>query len=368
MGHEVYAGGWEVAGKAGSNKSIARFPDVCLSPPSPPAGPIPVPYPDTALSSDLKEGSQTVLLGGEPAALAQQSHYKPSALGNEAATNSFGANVVTHVITGKTVFQSWSMDVQVEGKQVCRHFDMTTSNHACPPPATPPNKTIEAASLAKIEAGKCPCCDGPLHDNQKDASGKPLKPIAEEDYYKKKKGEIDKKSAGYPAWEEKMRAEGKPERIDAPMTLKFGSDMYGPFTGKPAEVAAEEARRAQQMLDELTGLTAANPDCPNVNKPQNAGCGVHFDLPPDQNTEAQRNEFDKKHRDKFVEHWKSRNPGNPVPKGTSINHKTPLDAGGCPAGGGPDKGYPGLVPDHVLTGDCAKIEARQTALQGRKKK
>src|SRR5215475_1591350 len=110
MPHEVYANGQEIAGKSGANKSIARFPDVCMSPPSPPAGPLPVPYPDTAFSSDLKEGSKSVEIGGKPSALAQESYYQPSALGNEAATRSFGASVITHQITGKTAFQAWSMD------------------------------------------------------------------------------------------------------------------------------------------------------------------------------------------------------------------------------------------------------------------
>jgi uncharacterized Zn-binding protein involved in type VI secretion len=142
--HAVFANMREIAGKGDMNKSIARFPDVCLSPPSPPAGPIPVPYPDTSFSSDLKEGSDTVLLGGKPAALAQQSYYKPSTLGNEAATRSFGASVVTHQITGKTYFQAWSMDVKIEGKAVCRHLDITTSNHGSSPPATPPGPSASS--------------------------------------------------------------------------------------------------------------------------------------------------------------------------------------------------------------------------------
>jgi hypothetical protein len=205
MSHEVYANDWEIAGKAGNNKSIARFPDVCLSPPSPPAGPIPVPYPDTSFSSDLKKGSKSVKLGGKPAALAQQSYYKPSVLGDEAATRNFGANIVTHQITGKTYFQAWSMDVKFEGKNVCRHFDITTSNHASSGTTTAPNLSIEAASLAKIQAGTCPCCDGPLHDNQKDESGNPLTPITQEDYYKKKKAAVDAKCSGFDAWAKKTR-------------------------------------------------------------------------------------------------------------------------------------------------------------------
>jgi hypothetical protein len=123
MTKNVFAEKWEIAGKNGMNKSIARFPDVCLSPPSPPAGPIPIPYPDTSFSNNLKEGSETVLIGGKPAALAQKSYYKEPMLGNEAATRAFGSSVVTHQITGKTYFQAWCMSVKFEGKNVCRHFD-----------------------------------------------------------------------------------------------------------------------------------------------------------------------------------------------------------------------------------------------------
>jgi hypothetical protein len=158
--HNVFANMWQVAAKAGMNKSIARFPDVCLSPPSPPAGPIPIPYPDTAFSSDLKDGSSTVKIAGKPVALAQKSFYKPSVLGNEAATRSFGANVITHQITGKTVFQAWSMDVKVEGKNVCRHIDITTSNHASDPAGEAvPAPTVEGATSAtSAKPDPCPCC------------------------------------------------------------------------------------------------------------------------------------------------------------------------------------------------------------------
>ena len=43
MTKNVFAGTWEIAAENGMNKSIARFPDVCMSPPSPPAGPDPDP-------------------------------------------------------------------------------------------------------------------------------------------------------------------------------------------------------------------------------------------------------------------------------------------------------------------------------------
>jgi hypothetical protein len=130
MGCNVFANDDEIACKAGANKVIAEFPDVCLSPPSPPAGPIPVPYPDTSFSKDMQEGSKSVLIGNQEVMLKDQSFYKTSPLGDEPATNGLGGNVITHVITGKTYCVSWSMDVKIEGQNVDRHSDLTTSNHA----------------------------------------------------------------------------------------------------------------------------------------------------------------------------------------------------------------------------------------------
>ena len=109
MGCEVYANGDEIACKAGDGKVIASFPDVCLSPPSPPAGPIPVPYPDTSFSKDMQNGSKTVMIKGKEVMLKDQSFYKTSPLGDEAATKGLGAGVITHVITGKTYFVAWSL-------------------------------------------------------------------------------------------------------------------------------------------------------------------------------------------------------------------------------------------------------------------
>jgi hypothetical protein len=148
MGKKVFANGMEIAHKAGDGKVPAAFPDVCLSPPSPPAGPIPVPYPDASFASDLKEGSSTVKIGGKPAALYGKSYFKTSPLGDEAATRSFGANVITHGITGKTYFQAHSMNVKFEGKFVCRHLDITTSNHSSEPGGVPtPTPNLEKSGL-----------------------------------------------------------------------------------------------------------------------------------------------------------------------------------------------------------------------------
>lgn len=132
MSNKVYANGNAIACKSGDGKVIASFPDVCLSPPSPPAGPIPVPYPNTSFSKDMQNGSRTIKIDGKEIMLKDKSYYKTAPLGDEAATNGLGAGVISHVITGKTYFVAWSMDVKFEGDNVDRHLDITTSNHACP--------------------------------------------------------------------------------------------------------------------------------------------------------------------------------------------------------------------------------------------
>jgi len=127
--NEVFANGLEVACKVADGKSVACFPDPCWSPPSPPAGPIVIPYPNTAFAKDLANGSKTVFISGKPVAQKNKSYFKTST-GNEPATRKYGMGLITHTIKGKAYFTSWSMDVKVEGFNVCRHTDLMTHNHA----------------------------------------------------------------------------------------------------------------------------------------------------------------------------------------------------------------------------------------------
>ncbi len=131
MSGEVFANSREISGKATSNKSLGAMADVCMSPPSPPAGPIPIPYPNFSNAGDTDKGSKSVKIRGKPAGLKNKSNYKTSK-GNEAATRNFGMGVVTHKIQGKTQYSSWSMDVKIEGQNVPRQLDMTTHNHGSP--------------------------------------------------------------------------------------------------------------------------------------------------------------------------------------------------------------------------------------------
>jgi hypothetical protein len=105
--------------------------DVCLTPPTPPAGPLPVPYVNMLSSSDLTKGSKTVKIQGNPTALESASEVSTST-GNEAGTQ--GGGLVTHKTKGKGSFTLWSFVVKAEGKGVGRHGDPMIQNTASKPP------------------------------------------------------------------------------------------------------------------------------------------------------------------------------------------------------------------------------------------
>lgn len=154
MGCAVFANGMSIACKVASGKTIAAMPDVCLSPPTPPAGPVPIPYPNTAMASDTTNGSKTVQIGGDEVMLKDQSTFKQSS-GDEAATKSLGMGVVSHQIQGEVNFAAWSMDVKFEGQNVPRHMDLTLHNEMCIPANTPTWPYLDSAAFA----GSGPCKD-----------------------------------------------------------------------------------------------------------------------------------------------------------------------------------------------------------------
>lgn len=128
MSKKVFANGKGISAKKDDNKSLAALPNVCLSPPSPPAGPVPLPHPNSANAGDTTGGSKTVKVGGDEVGKKNASSYKKST-GDEAATKTLGMGVVSHNIQGKMKHAAWSFDVKVEGANAIRHMDLTTHNH-----------------------------------------------------------------------------------------------------------------------------------------------------------------------------------------------------------------------------------------------
>jgi len=127
MANEVFANGLEVACKAADGVSSAAFPDVCFTPKEP------VPFANTAYAKDMTNGSKTVFISGKMVGLKDHSYLKTSS-GDNGARGRKGFS--TGAKNGKAYFRSWSMNVKVEGYNVCRHTDSMTHNHGSQPPNT----------------------------------------------------------------------------------------------------------------------------------------------------------------------------------------------------------------------------------------
>jgi uncharacterized Zn-binding protein involved in type VI secretion len=153
MGLTVFAEGMGLFHKGSGGKAIAPG-DVCLTPPPPPAGPLPVPYVNLVNASDLAKGSSSVKVDGEPTALEDSSEISTSS-GDEAGTQ--GGNVVTHKTKGKGLFTMWSHTVKIEGKGVCRNGDPTGQNCMTPPYGIVQPSAVTGVGKAKGWKGEDPC-------------------------------------------------------------------------------------------------------------------------------------------------------------------------------------------------------------------
>ena len=293
MSNEVFVNGNEIACKSGEDKVIAAFPDVCLSPPSPPAGPIPVPYPNTSFSKDMKKGSKSVKIDRKEVMLKDQSFYKTSPLGDEAATRSFGSGVISHVITGKTYFVAWSMDVKFEGRNVDRHLDLTTSNHSSPQANEGvPIPGIEGQSPQQLSL-LCECCNLSPPHSAAQARGEA---ITEEEFY------------------------GPNQTGPRRRTGRGGVDVW-----EPRDLTINEQ---QQVADAQAALELTRENCPDQVPPDPPGddpCNRYYRSTPEETQAA---------RDLYDELNNSSNPMRPEgwDEAIMIAHRVPLNAGGCPIG------------------------------------
>ncbi|NTX08783.1 MULTISPECIES: DUF4150 domain-containing protein [Myxococcus] len=128
------------------------FPDVCRTPS--PGGPVPIPYPNVAQSSDTDKGTKKVSVGGNPVCV-NDSTFKTST-GDEAGTA--GGGVASSKTQGKAEFVNYSFDVKFEGKNVARAFDLMLHNDK----NTPPFPVMQGPVVAMGDSATnkpCPCCD-----------------------------------------------------------------------------------------------------------------------------------------------------------------------------------------------------------------
>lgn len=93
---EVKANMKEIAEKAPEGKKIKSMPDVCETPQSP-SEPVPIPYPNTAMSNDTSSGSKKVKV--EAKEVTEKSSFEKS-MGDEPSSS--GWKSITNVIKKAT--------------------------------------------------------------------------------------------------------------------------------------------------------------------------------------------------------------------------------------------------------------------------
>ena len=137
MADKVFINGMAAVHKGSAAKGIA-FPDVCLCPPSPPAGPVPTPLPNSFAAADLTAGASTVTIEGNPA--GNMKSYIAKSTGN-AVSRPTGGGLISHAVEGAAYPVMGSWNVFIEGSPALRANDLWTANHipgAKMPANTPP--------------------------------------------------------------------------------------------------------------------------------------------------------------------------------------------------------------------------------------
>jgi hypothetical protein len=112
-----------LAHKGSNGTATATLPDMCKTPS--PGGPVPLPYPNIAMSSDLAKGTSTIKVDGGNMAANKGSEFSRSS-GDEAGT---AGGVTSSTFIKEATWMLYSFDVMLEGKNACRLTDKMFMNH-----------------------------------------------------------------------------------------------------------------------------------------------------------------------------------------------------------------------------------------------
>ena len=223
--------------KGSTGIAIATVPDVCKTP-APPAPPVPIPYPNIAMSSDLAKGTTKVKADGQSVAISP-SEFSMST-GDE--PGSVGG-IVSSTFKGKATWISFSFNVFAEGKPVCRLMDkmlMNKGNTVClagllQQPLTPDMLMVALCEIA------CECKTAALKQNCMS------KKIRNENYDKKK--EYPKSDAQ--VWTEvSMKKNGKWGVMQNKAGTAPTANPYTPGGGiRPDLVTLDTAGNKKAMIE-----------------------------------------------------------------------------------------------------------------------
>lgn len=122
MGQTVDANGRSVLHKGHGMTHTCAVPDVCKTPS--PGGPIPIPYVNVAMDSNITDGAESVKIEGNP--VANLGAKISTSTGDE--PGSAGGGIVSSKIKGAVTWKMGSLDVKAEGKSVVRFLDTAFHN------------------------------------------------------------------------------------------------------------------------------------------------------------------------------------------------------------------------------------------------
>ncbi|WP_245488234.1 DUF4150 domain-containing protein [Mesorhizobium sp. Pch-S] len=123
MPTHITVNGLGLTHKSSTGFSKATIPDVCKTPT--PGGPVPMPYPNFAMSSTLGDGTTTVFAKGGQMIAIKGSQYKMST-GDEPGTV---GGVKSNTFKQATDWITYSFDVKMDGSNACRDTDKKFHNN-----------------------------------------------------------------------------------------------------------------------------------------------------------------------------------------------------------------------------------------------
>jgi Toxin PAAR-like domain len=153
MGTSVVANGRSIIHKGHGQTHVAAPPDVCKTPS--PGGPIPVPYPNLAMDSNLADGAASVQIEGNPVGHVKSKISTSS--GDEPGTV---GGIMSNVNKGTCTWKMGSPNVKAEGESVVRFVD-TTFHNGNSFNSTWIDNGGPALGYADDFAGLCPLCGEP---------------------------------------------------------------------------------------------------------------------------------------------------------------------------------------------------------------
>jgi uncharacterized Zn-binding protein involved in type VI secretion len=152
MGMNVDANGRSILHKGHGMTHTAPVPDVCKTPS--PGGPVPIPYVNVAMDSNITDGAETVKIEGNP--VANLGAKIATSTGDEAG--SAGGGIVSSKIKGTVTWKMGSLDVKAEGKSVVRFLETNFHNgNSFNTTGVAPGET--GMAYGDDFTGNCPVCD-----------------------------------------------------------------------------------------------------------------------------------------------------------------------------------------------------------------